>query len=150
MLVLWSLKDEYRYTKIRSSYDSSMSCDCLSKYYYVEDCFSHFSPPSTVASLASCSLASLCSPTLWVPSQDLVRGVDIWFVQTQPIPVPASSFVLLSCCLLDCEQSLVFLQLATRVRERRAAKPRNAWNEGFRVSRLQSRAFAFSPFCSTA
>ena len=76
-----------------------------------------FSPLSTVASLASCSLASLFSPTLWVPSQDLVRGVDIWFAQTQPIPAPASSFVLLSCCLLDCEQSLFFSSVS-HARER--------------------------------
>ena len=31
---------------------------------------------------------------------------------------------------LDCEPSLFSLQLATRVRERRAAKPRDAENEG--------------------
>ena len=31
---------------------------------------------------------------------------------------------------VDCEQSLFFLQLTTRVRERRAAKPRDARNEG--------------------
>ena len=30
---------------------------------------------------------------------------------------------------LDCKQSLFFLQLATRVKERRAAKPRDARND---------------------
>ena len=64
---------------------------------------------------------------------------------------------------IDCEPSLFFLQLVTCVRERRAAKPRDARNEGgsprrekrdffraFPVSRLQSRARVHSrAFCST-
>ena len=55
----------------------------------------------------------------------------------------------------DCEQSLFFLQLATGVRERLAAKPRDARNEAVAreekretlfscLSRLQLRACAFS------
>ena len=43
-----------------------------------------------------------------------------------------------------CEQSLFLSSVATRVRERRAAKPRDARNEGVPLSRLQSRACVFS------
>ena len=52
---------------------------------------------------------------------------------------------------IDCEQSLFFLQLATHVRERRAAKPPDvsALNEGDSPRRKMSLSF-FVPFLSRA